>query len=221
MTLTPASSGNEPGIVGTILGMGLDYVAWTQVIPAVFAWLLALFFLLALLLVDMDVRGENPAENMQALGERFPVLEEKVGPWIQQRVSPSVEAATDPETGAVDLGKIDFYGFATRIWLSLSLAGMVLGLLLRLLRGPRPGRTLRRKLLWTFGACGLLVLAYQSVFVFGAVPFEGSFLKWLLLFASLALLVFLVTAWSISVSHGLNRISRQLAGNVDASPTAP
>ncbi len=192
---------------GFAVRAGISYVAWTQIIPAVLVWMFAFMMLVALWLVGLDARGENPATFMQAFAERFPDLSNSVAAWFEAKVAPSIEAATDPETGAVALAQIDFWGAAVYVWFWLSLAGTILGLLWRLLFGPLPQRSLRQKLSLALGTCSVLFVVLLVVLNLLPPGFDGNAMKWLGIATSVGLLVLLVTSWSVVCVHGLGKLA--------------
>ena len=203
------------GASAFVVRAGLSYAAWTQIIPAVLVWMFAIMMLTALWLVGMDARGENPAAGLQSLAERFPGLSSSMDAWYQARVAPSIAAATDPDTGAVHFDKIDFLGVATWVWFWLSLAGMLLGALWRLLFGPLPSRQLGQKLLMVLGACAVLVVL--MFFVLSRLPpsFEGDLLSWFGIASSVGLMVLCFTSWSVVCAHGLGKVADAVAPGKD------
>ena len=204
-------SAHFTGISALVVRTGLSYVAWTQIIPAVLVWLFAIMMLAALGLIGMEARGENPADLMQAFAERFPGFSNSLGGWVETRVTPSVEAATDPESGAVHLDRIDFWGAASYVWFWLSLAGALLGFLWRMIVGPRPRRPLGSKLLLATGACVVYMLVLFIVLLSLPTSFESSTPEWLVLAASAGMIVCVVTSWSVACAHGLGKLADLLA----------
>lgn len=203
-------SDDSSRIVLGLTSLALGYIAWTQIIPAVFAWLVASLFLAALVLVDMDARGANPADGLMALGEKFPLLRDEVGPWIVEKIEPALLEASDPDTGAIDLSQLDFLGFASGLWLALSLIGLLLGIVLGIIRGPRPPWRLGTKIAINAGACVLLVALCLGVFAAGNLNYEGTMLEWIMTFASFGIIVFTVTCWSILWAHGIGLLMRKI-----------
>jgi hypothetical protein len=192
---------------GLAVRAGLSYVAWTQIIPAVLVWMFACIFLVALWLVGLDARDGNPATFMQVMSERFPNLSSGVAAWFEAKVAPSIEEATNPETGAVNLDEIDFWGAASYVWFWLSLAGALLGMLWRFVFGPLPQRSLRQKLLLALGACAVLSFVFFIALNFLPPSFEGTVLSWLGIAISVGLFVLVVTSWSVLCAHALGRLA--------------
>ena len=199
------------GVSATIVRAGLSYAAWTQIIPAVLGWMFAFIMLIALVLVGMDARGENPAVAMQAFAERFPGITSSVSAWFESRVAPSVEAATDQDTGAVHLDEIDFWGAATYIWFWLSLAGAIIGFVWGMVFGIRPRRPLRKKLLLAGAACAVFSTALFGVLTALPPSFEGSTSSWLTMSISAGLIVMALTSWSIACTHALDSVADAVA----------
>mgnify|MGYP001546866688 CR=1 FL=1 len=199
------------GLPALAVRAGLSYAAWTQIIPAVLVWFFAIMMLAALWLVGMDARGENPAAGMESLVQRFPGLTESLGGWYEARVAPHIEAATDPETGAVHLDQIDFWGAASWIWFWLSLIGALFGFLWRRIFGPGPTRSLLQKLAPAVGACVVLAIAFSAVLVSFPPDFQSGGVEWFAISTSAGFIVLIVTSWSVAVAHGLGKLADAIA----------
>lgn len=200
-------------VTALLLRTGLSYAAWTQIIPAVLAWLFAILVLTALVLIGIDARGGDPTSIMQAVAERFPGFSSRLGGWFETRVAPSIQAATDPETGAVHLDRIDFWGAASYLWFWLSVAGTALGFVWRMVFGPRPGQPLGRKLSLVVGACAAYTVALFVTLMALPPNFRGDTLEWVGLAIGAGLIVCVVTSYSVAVAHGLGKLADALATN--------
>lgn len=203
------------GASAVLVRAGLSYVAWTQIIPAVLGWMFAAIMLVAVVLVGMDARGENPAVAMQAFAERFPGVSSTVGAWFDSRIAPSVEAATDPDSGAVHLDEIDFWNAAAYLWFWLSLAGALVGYVWRMVFGTRPRRPLSRKLLLAAAACAVFSVALFSGLTALPPSFDGSTSSWLTTAISAGLIVMALSSWSIACAHGLDSAADAIAPHED------
>jgi len=125
-----------------------------------------------------------------------------VGPYV-------TEAMSEQET-TVKLGAEDLKTFALRAWFIVSLLFMLISMILSRWLGPFPARSLKRKI--SYAAVGCLLLLAGLILNYYAVPenFNGGATGWMFNFSLLALIVFLVSAYSLSISHALGRLSAAL-----------
>lgn len=107
-----------------------------------------------------------------------------------------------------------------KIWALASLVLMVIGWLAGQLFGPFQPWTLKRKLGLAALGCVALVAGFLAVYFLSPGLFADSWVKSILSFSGIALLVFLVSTWCLSVAHALGLLNRALAvsqnGNVSA-----
>lgn len=126
----------------------------------------------------------------------------------------SAPGATEPPDGAIRFTDEDVTPVVVRAWAILALAGWLLGMLRTMLFGPREPVSLRRKLLWVAlggAVCSaLMMFAWQ----FGSEPFHGGPLGWILLFVGAPLVVWIVSAWSLTIGHVIGHVQRVVYGEV-------
>jgi hypothetical protein len=109
------------------------------------------------------------------------------------------------------LGIDDLKTFALRAWMVISLVFMLVHMAMSALFGPFEPWRLKRKLVYA-GAGSLLLLAGLVLNYFSGVQnFDGGTPGWMLQFSLLALGVFLVSTYSLSVSHALGRLNEALS----------
>jgi len=188
-----------------LLSLGVDYFRWTQLTPMILTWGFALLLLAMLVFVNFQQQVVNVLEYFIEWLMRLPL----VGPYVSEFLS-------DQET-TVKLGTEDLETFALRAWFVVSLLFMLIGMLLSRWLGPFEVRSLRRKIL--YAAIGSVLLLGALILNYFAVPenFNGGVGGWMFNFSLLSLIVFLVSAYSLSIAHALGRLSSALvegAGSV-------
>jgi len=188
-----------------LLSLGVDYFRWTQLTPMILTWGFALLLLAMLVFVNFQQQVVNVLEYFIEWLMRLPL----VGPYVSEFLS-------DQET-TVKLGTEDLETFALRAWFVVSLLFMLIGMLLSRWLGPFEVRSLRRKIL--YAAIGSVLLLGALILNYFGVPenFNGGVGGWMFNFSLLSLIVFLVSAYSLSIAHALGRLSSALvegAGSV-------
>jgi len=181
-----------------LLSLGLDYFRWTQLTPMILTWGFALLMLAMLIFVNFQQQVVNVLEYFVEGLMRIPL----VGPYVTEFLS-------DQET-TVKLGTEDLKTFALRTWFVISLVFMLGSMLLSRWLGPFKVRSLKRKILYA-AICSVLLLGALILNYF-AVPanFNGGVAGWMFNFSLLSVIVFLVSAYSLSVAHALGRLSSAL-----------
>jgi len=181
-----------------LLSLGLDYFRWTQLTPMIFTWGFALLMLAMMVFVNFQQQVVDGLGYFTRWLMELPL----VGPYV-------TEAMSEQET-TVKLGAEDLKTFALRAWFIVSLLFMLISMILSRWLGPFPARSLKRKI--SYAAVGCLLLLAGLILNYYAVPenFNGGATGWMFNFSLLALIVFLVSAYSLSISHALGRLSAAL-----------
>jgi hypothetical protein len=187
-------------LVGSLV---IDYIRWSQLAPMITMWFFAMLMVFMLFFVnhqDETLDGMAAAAGWVA---ELPLVGPSFIEWMEKR---------ETDEGVLHFGGDDFKVAALKIWVLLSLVLMVIGWLARLLFGPFQPLTLKRKL--GFAGLGSLVLlaGFLSVYFLSPGLFNGTAVQWTLNFTGIALLVFLVSAWCLSIAHALGLFSRSVAG---------
>lgn len=186
-------------LVGSLV---IDYFRWSQLAPMITIWFFAVLMVFLLYFVNHQ---DETVDGMAAVAgwvAELPVVGPPFIEWMEDR-------ATDE--GVLHFGGDDFKVAAVKAWALLSLVMMVIGWLARLLFGPFQPLTLKRKL--GFAGLGSLALVAGFVGVYYLSPglFNGTAVQWTLNFAGIAILVFLVSAWCLSIAHALGLLGRSVA----------
>lgn len=190
-------------LIRLLLGFVIDYLRWAILVPAVFAWL----FLAAFVLIIVGISFQSEINDLLAEG----------GTWLESRYEADELDARAERVQAVidDLIAQGWDGVKTwvfRIWAGAALLGYLLGLLRAALFGPWQPLSLRRKLFLVAMpavGCGLIV-AMGLVWMLLSGAAGGGGLDMLPLALLPPGLVWVLSAWSLSLSHLLNLIRERL-----------
>jgi hypothetical protein len=128
-------------------------------------------------------------------------------PWIGPRFLAFMESQAKDGVISPDLGAIDYKSAVLWVWGGISLIFMAVGWLAGLLFGPFKPWTLKRKLATAALACVLVVAAMMALYfldpeTWNDGPFMVAFSA-----SGMALVMFIVNAWCLSVTHALGLVS--------------
>jgi hypothetical protein len=181
-----------------LLSLGLDYFRWTQLTPMIFTWGFALLLLAMLIFVNFQQQVVNVLEYFVEWLSGLPL----VGPYV-------TELLADQET-TVKLGTEDLKTFALRSWFVVSLLFMLAGMLLSRWLGPFRTRSLKRKIVYAAVASAALLAGLVLNYFVDPGNFNGGLAGWMFNFSLLSLIVFLVSAYSLTIAHVLGKLSSAL-----------
>ena len=215
-------------VLAAVVAAGAAYLRWTQLVPMLVVWAFVWIMVLALLLVNFQDQAFTAVERAAY------VYEDWFGGDAEDLLGPPPDPAADPGTaeappamdsdpavsadGALHFDDEDMSSWLWRYWALLSLAGWLLGGLRTLVFGPREPWRLGVKLKI---AAGVAVLAETGMFaarLWGSETFNGGPLGWVALFLGVPLLAWLVSAWSLSVAHLLDRLADVVGRTLDQDP---
>lgn len=208
----------QPSLLVTAFIGVLGYLRWTQLVPMLVAWVFLLIMVGAMLLVNFQEQSFALAEQGLGLYERvFGPLEpgETAAPQAPPDQAPAADG--DSASGAVHFSGDDIVAWLMPYWLFASLAGWLLGGLRSMLFGPRPGMPLSRKLVIAAAAAALCSVGFFVSWLFGSEAFEDNPLGWVALFLGMPFLVWLVSAWCLSIAHLLDHLAGVMADTTPAS----
>jgi hypothetical protein len=197
---------SQNDILKLLLSWGLGYIRWTQLTPMLLMWGFGLLMLLVLTFVNFQEQTIAALEAFLEWLMQLPVVGKHITPLLSE------------ESTATHMTENDFKSFVLSAWAVLSLAFMLAGMVVSSLFGPFQPWTLKRKFLIA-GAGVVLILAGMAVNYY-AVPqnFNGEASEWMLNFSLIALLVFGVSAYCLSVSHFLGYLIEALIADDMNSP---
>lgn len=189
----------SPNPIILVASLAIDYFRWTQLAPMVTMWLLALLMIVGMFFVT------NQDTVLDILVAVLVWLESL--PWVGEPVSARMEASA-AEGGGLSLGGQDMKAIALRAWAVISLVFMLLALIAGWLFGPFKPWTLRRKLGLIALACVLLMAGFVAAYFADPEEFNGPARQWMLMFTGVAVLIFIVSAYCLSIAHALGLLKR-------------
>ena len=179
---------------------------WTQLTPMLLLWGFGLLMLLALTIVNFQELTISALEFMLEWLVQIPV----VGEYIMQLLP--------DENSNTHISKSDYKSFVLSGWAVLSLVFMLAGIVLSALFGPFQPWALKSKLLLAGAATVLLLAGMVANYYAAPQNFNGDASAWMLNFSLISLLVFVVSAYCLSVSHFLGYMNEALlAGELQAA----
>lgn len=194
-----STQGTNP--IKLIATLVIDYLRWTQLTPMLTVWGFGLLMLAALLFVNNQ---EQTFDTIFAVLEwiaGLPVIGDRFTAWMES------QAGND---GTISLGGSDLKAAALKAWSLISLVFMLIALSVSWIFGPFKPWSLKRKLGITALCCGALLAAFISLYFANPEEFNGPFENWLLTFGGIALILFVVSAWCLSIAHLLGHWSRAI-----------
>lgn len=218
----------------TLVVAALGYFRWTQLVPMLMAWSFLLIMLGALVLVNfqdetfsilayVDDLYMRHVEGDAAVDGAADEPAASAGPSSEPTDAPppapdssggDVEAgANSPAPGAVTFDGDDLERWVWRAWAVAALVGWLLGGLWRQLFGAPEPWPLRRKLMICAVLAGACSVACLGIWRLSPEDFSGSAFGWVALFVGVPVGVWLVSAWSLTISHLLGRF----ADHIDAA----
>ncbi len=185
--------------IGKLLaGLALDYLRWTQLIPMILLWTFACAMIGALLLIGAH-------EAMLSDPDRFEELIEQAEPVL----TPIIDAVAPVVSFLVARGDgLSAEQWVIRIWGWLALIGMLVSWLVATIIGPREPWPFRRKIaIAAVAAVGYGLLILVSMLILDA---EGSTLAIVINTAFFPIVLIIVSAWSLGISHLVDNVQRRL-----------
>ena len=185
-------------VLKLLLSLGLGYMRWTQLTPMLLMWGFALVMLLALTFVNFQ------EQTISALAS---LLE-----WLTQLplVGARMASLLSGESTGIHLNTGDFESLVLSTWAVVSLALMLAGMVISWLFGPFRPWALRRKIVFAGSAVALLLVGLVANYYAAPHNFNGAASAWMLNFALICLLVFGVSAYSLSMAHFLAYLNEHL-----------
>lgn len=187
-------------IMGTLV---IDYFRWSQLAPMILMWAAMLGMLFALLFISNQEATFTLVERMAQWVSNLP--------WIGPRFVEWIEAQSQDGAVDVNLGAIDFKAVVLRTWALVSAIFMAFAWLASRLLGPFKPWTLKRKLASAAMACLLIVVVFMILYFLDHEAWNDSPFQAMLSGTHMALVMFVVSAWCLSVSHALGWLSSAVA----------
>lgn len=195
--------------VGTAVYAGLAYLRWSQMVPLLVAWAVAVITLLAALFIGFQEEGVGILVWLNELAGRVPGLREWLGSSLK-------ESGAITESGGLRLTDEQIIPAVTRGWAILAAVLLVFEWLWRTMTGREsaPLRPLRRKLLLLLVASGGAVALVCFGFAAAGAGSAFSPTDALLAGGIAGALLFMVSAYSLVVTHAIAKLQQHL----DAQP---
>jgi hypothetical protein len=202
-TLRTPTQAPGSGVLQHLFQWLIAYIAWTQRVPMLVAWSGGLFVLAALIFVVTIEQSQSVTEQMIALLERSPRLQDWLASFAGQPGVDGNETNSLPE---------HFQRWVFIAWSVLALVLAALGALAGALGFTLPKASLRTRLLIAASCSAALAVVFLLVIVTSRSLFHGSLLGWSVLYLGLPAAVLVFTSYSVFVAHYLGRLALALAG---------
>lgn len=204
--ITPAVS-----VPRVLAGLAIDYFRWTQLTPMITAWTCLLLMVAAMLLVSFQQQSFSLIEWGASTYERVFGPIEPDPPSTPDGSGPAAQTeSSGAEDGIIRFSDEDFMPWVLRAWGIVALAGWLLGILFAAVFGPREPMRLGSKLVLAAIPAVICAVLFGIAYVFGSEAFHGSPVGWILMFTGFPLGVWLVSAYSLAVAHGLDILRRRM-----------
>ena len=197
---------SQNNILKLLLSWGLGYMSWAQLTPMFLLWIFGSLMLLALTFVNLQEQSISALEFILEWLMQLPLVGERIAPLLSG------------ENTGMHIATIDLKSFVLSSWAVLSLAFMLVNMFISLLLGPFQPWALKRKI-WIASAGAVLLLAGMVANYYAAPQnFNGEAGAWMLNFSLISLLVFIVSAYCLSISRFLGYLNAALmAGELNTS----
>jgi len=188
----------EKNILKSSLTLGIDYIRWTQLTPMIMTWGFILILFIAMVFVNFQDQTEATMETLLNSIFQLPIIGESVKQYI----------TTENNNYHITTAEVKSWIFT--VWSIGSLIFMIIGSLLSYIRKPANPRTLKQKIKMTFFAVLLLFVGFMLNYYTEPTNFNGAASGWILNFSLISVMVFIVSSYSLSVSHFLNYLNRHI-----------
>ena len=194
---------SEARPIQLLLLLVIDYLRWTQFTPMILMWAMVLGMFFILFFVSHD---DAAWSMVGALTESIASL-----PWIGPKFLAFMESQAEDGAISPDLGAIDYKSAVLWVWSGISLMFMAIGWVVGLLFGPFKPWTLKRKLGTAALACTVVVAVMMVLYFLDPETWNDGPFRVALSASGMALVMFIVNAWCLSISHALGLVSEYVA----------
>ncbi len=197
MSLTTGNHDKNAAFKSNVIGnMVRGLFAYLVLTPVIFCWGLLLIILFIITMVSFEQTADAVAAVfalLLELTERFPFLERF-----------ALDSTAWLDSGVIEINNSNLQDVIFGLYGYVAMPFVVLGVLLDLVRGPRPPRPLKRKI----KILSLATLAVIAVFLInillGNETWGGDFLVWSLMFTIGPGIVWVISVVSLSLHHSIS-----------------
>jgi uncharacterized membrane protein YdcZ (DUF606 family) len=204
----------QPNPLQLLAALVIDFFRWSQLTPMILLWAFMLAMLLALLVVGNQ---EATFDLIGWLGETIARL-----PWVGPKFVAWMEAKAQAQDGATEihLGKMDLKSAVLTAWGVISAVFMFLAWIASHFFGPFKPWTLKRKMGWTAVACLLVIALFMLLYFLDRESWNDPPSKALFTSSAMSIILFIVSAWCLMVSHVLGWLSHAIAKSDFSQPAS-
>ena len=210
MTTESLGSSTNPLKLGVSLVIG--YFRWSQLTPMIVVWGFGLLMLAAMFFVNNQEATFDMVGSVSRWIAGLPVVGDAFVQWGESLAG---------EDGTLELGGKDLEAALLKVWSGLSLVFFVLSLIAGWLFGPFKPWSLKRKLAFAGLGSVILIAAFAMVYFLDPSQFNGPAWNWMLMFSGVGILLFIVSAWCLSIAHLLGWVARLVAESELGEPKKP
>jgi hypothetical protein len=208
----PGPRSGEPNPFKFAVTLAIDYLRWTQLSPLVTIWAFGIAMLAAMLFINFEEQSWDTLGSLLEWIAGLPVIGGRFAAWLES-------LAGEDET--IRLGGNDLKAAVFKAWSLLSLAFLLLALAVNWAFGPFKPWSLKRKL-GIAGLCCLGLLAgFVAVYFADPELFNGPASRWMLNFGGIGLMLFIVSAWCLSIAHALGLARKAIESKYWGAPGRP
>jgi len=197
MRLTIDNHDKNAALKNNVIGnMVRGLFAYFALTPMIFCWGLLLIILLIITMVSFEQTADGIAAVfalLSGLTERFPFLERF-----------ALDTSTWLDSGVIEFNDSKLSDVIFGLYGYVAMPFVLLGVLLDLVREPKPSRSLKRKI----KILSLSTLAVIAVFfiniLLGNETWGGDFMVWSLMFTIGPGIVWIISVVSLSLHHGIS-----------------
>ncbi len=197
MRLTTDNQDKNTALKSKVIGnMVRGLFAYFALTPMIFCWGLLLIILLTITMVSFESTADGVAAVfalLSGLTERFPFLE---------RFALDTSAWLD--SGVIEINNSKLSDVIFGLYGYVAMPVVIFGVLLDLVRGPRPPRSLKRKIkILTLATLAVIAVFFINILL-GNETWGGDFMVWSLMFTIGPGIVWIISVVSLSLHHGIS-----------------
>jgi hypothetical protein len=196
-------------LIKPLISIGLGYFRWTQLTPMILFWGAGIVMLMAMTFVNFQAQSFSILEWFLEWLVELPIVGDDFRGFLTEESQDlATQQAQEPDQGqSIHVDTNDFTSILFRAWAVMSLIFMLLGMAVSAQYGPFKPWSLKRKI----GFMGLAVLVLLAGFIanYFADPdnFNGGAGGWIFNFSMISLLIFIVSVYSLTLSHIVQMVS--------------